>query len=98
MIIFEVMKYKARKLATSHFTQSICSGPAEIGVFTSVEKYLQSHFSEHWRVIDTARKCLVHYSIEVSVMAIPSNTENILYNIQQKVKKEQLTVMDMWRK
>jgi len=51
MIIFEVIKYKAWKLATSHCTHSISSRPAEIGVFTSLEKNLQSHFSEHWRAL-----------------------------------------------
>jgi len=44
------------------------------------------------------RKCPVHFNIEVSVMAILSNIENTVYRIQQKVKKEQHTVMDMLTK
>jgi hypothetical protein len=31
-------------------------------------------------------------------MAALSNTEKNVYRIQQKVKKQQLTLMDMWKK
>jgi len=51
MIIFEVIKHKAWKLATSHCTHSISSRPPEVVVFTSLEMNLQSHFSEHWRAL-----------------------------------------------
>jgi len=44
MIIFEVIKYKAWKLATSHSTHSISSRAAEVGVFISLEKNLVTFF------------------------------------------------------
>jgi len=95
MIIFEVLKYKVWKLATSHSTHSISSRPAEIRVFTSLEKNLQSHFSEHWRALRLQRKCPTCFNIEVAwwLFSVIS-----VYRIQQKVRNEQLTVMDMLTK
>lgn len=36
--------------------------------------------------------------INDQTMAALSNTEKNVYRIQQKVKKQQLTLMDMWKK
>jgi len=42
------------------------------------------------------KKCPIHFNTEVSMVTVLSNIEITVYRIQQKVGKEQLTVMDMW--
>jgi hypothetical protein len=48
--------------------------------------------------IDTVRKYLMKFDADDNTMAALSNIENEVYRVQQKAKKQQLTLMDMWRK
>jgi hypothetical protein len=48
--------------------------------------------------IDTVRKYLMKFDADDNTMAVLSSTENEVYRVQQKAKKKQLTLMDMWKK
>jgi hypothetical protein len=47
--------------------------------------------------IDTVRKYLMKFDVE-NMMAALSSIENQVYRVQQKAEKQQLTLMDMWKK
>jgi hypothetical protein len=48
--------------------------------------------------IDTVRKYLMKFDVDDNTMAALSSIENEVYSVQQKVKQQQLTLMDMWKK
>jgi hypothetical protein len=48
--------------------------------------------------IDTVRKYLMKFDVDDNTMAALISIENAVYRIQQKAKKQQLTLMDMWKK
>jgi hypothetical protein len=48
--------------------------------------------------IDTVRKYLMKFDVNDNMMAALSSIENEVYKVQQKAKKQQLTLMDMWKK
>jgi hypothetical protein len=48
--------------------------------------------------IDTVRKYLMKFDVDDNTMASLSSIENEVYRFQQKAKKQQLTLMDMWKK
>jgi hypothetical protein len=76
MITFEVIKCKVQVVAKSHHTWCGRSSFFSPKNFTSLEKNLQSHCSEHWGSIDTVRKFPVHFDVDVSMMAVLSSIEN----------------------
>jgi hypothetical protein len=45
---------------------------------------------------NTVRKCLIKFDVNDNMMDTHSGSENKVYRIQQKVKKEPPTLMDMW--
>jgi hypothetical protein len=47
--------------------------------------------------IDTVRKYLVKFDVDDDTMAALTSIENEVYRVQQKAK-QQLTLMDMWKK
>jgi hypothetical protein len=48
--------------------------------------------------INTVRKCLMKFDVDDNMTAAISSTENEVYRVQQKAKKQQLTLMDMRKK
>jgi hypothetical protein len=48
--------------------------------------------------IDTVRKYFMKFDVNDNTMAALSSIENEVYRVQQKAKKQQLTLMDMWKK
>jgi Mg2+ and Co2+ transporter CorA len=44
------------------------------------------------------RKYLMKFDVSDNTMAVLSSIENEVYRVEQKVKKQQLTLMDMWKK
>jgi hypothetical protein len=48
--------------------------------------------------IDTVRKYLMMFDVGDNTMAALSSIENEVYRVQQKAKKQQLTLLDMWKK
>jgi hypothetical protein len=48
--------------------------------------------------IDTVRKYLMKFDVDDNTMAALSSIENKVYRVQYKAKKQQLTLMDMWKK
>jgi hypothetical protein len=48
--------------------------------------------------IDTVRKYFMKFDVGDNTMAALSSTENEVYRVQQKAKKQQLTLMNMWKK
>jgi hypothetical protein len=48
--------------------------------------------------IDTVKKYLMKFDVGDNMVAALSSIENEVYRVQQKVKKQQLTLMDMWKK
>jgi hypothetical protein len=48
--------------------------------------------------IDTVRKYLMKFDVNDNTMAALSSLENEVYRVQQKAKKQQLTLIDMWKK
>jgi hypothetical protein len=58
---------------------------------------LQQHFSQHWKAL-TVRKYLMKFDVNDNTMAALSSIENEVYRVQQKAKKQQLNLMDMWKK
>jgi hypothetical protein len=48
--------------------------------------------------IDTVRKYRMKFDGDDNTVAALSSIENEVYRAQQKVKKQQLTLMDMWKK
>jgi hypothetical protein len=44
------------------------------------------------------RKYLMKFDVDENTMAALSSIENEVYGVQQKAKKQRLTLMDMWRK
>jgi hypothetical protein len=48
--------------------------------------------------IDTVRKYLLKFDVDDNTMVALSRIENEVYRVQQKAKKQQLTLMDMWKK
>jgi hypothetical protein len=48
--------------------------------------------------IDTVRKYLMKFDVNDNMMAALSSIENEVFRVQQKAKKQQLTLMDMWKK
>jgi hypothetical protein len=47
---------------------------------------------------DTVTKYLMKFDVDDNTMAALSSIENEVYRVQQKAKKQQLTLMDMWKK
>jgi hypothetical protein len=47
---------------------------------------------------DSVRKYLMKFDVDDNTMAALSSIENEVYRVQQKVKKQQLTSMNMWKK
>jgi hypothetical protein len=47
---------------------------------------------------DTVRKYFMKFDVNDNTMAALSSIENKVYRVQQKAKKQQLTLMDMWKK
>jgi hypothetical protein len=47
--------------------------------------------------MDTVRKCLMKFDYDNMIVAC-SSIENKVYRVQQKVKKQRLPLMDMWKK
>jgi hypothetical protein len=63
-----------------------------------VEKVnLKQHFCQHSTIL-TLRKYLMTLDVSDNIMAALSSIENEAYRVQQKAKKQQLTLMDMWKK
>jgi hypothetical protein len=48
--------------------------------------------------INTARRCLTGSDVDCNMVAALSSAGNKLYRTQQKVKKQQLSLMNMWKK
>jgi hypothetical protein len=48
--------------------------------------------------IDTVRKYLMKFDVDDNTMAALSSIENEVYRVQQKAKKQKLTLMYMWKK
>jgi hypothetical protein len=44
------------------------------------------------------RKYLMKFDVDNNAMAALSSIENEVYRVHQKTKKQQLTLMDMWKK
>jgi hypothetical protein len=47
--------------------------------------------------INTLRKYLIKFNVD-NIVAAVSNIETEVYRVQQKAKKEQLTLMVMWKR
>jgi hypothetical protein len=47
--------------------------------------------------IDSVTKYLMKFDVDDNTMAALSSTDEV-YRVQQKAKKQQLTLMDMWKK
>jgi hypothetical protein len=47
---------------------------------------------------DTVRKYLMKFDVDDNMIAALSNIKKEVYWVQQKAKKQQLTLMDMWKK
>jgi hypothetical protein len=48
--------------------------------------------------IDTMRKYLINFEVKDNTTAALSSIENEVCWVQQKAKKQQLTLMDVWKK
>jgi hypothetical protein len=48
--------------------------------------------------IDTVRKYFMKFDVSDNTMAALSSILNEVYRVQQKAQKQQLTLMDMWKK
>jgi hypothetical protein len=48
--------------------------------------------------LDTVRKYLMKFDVSDNIMAALSSIENEVYRVQHRAEKQQLTLMDMWKK
>ena len=48
--------------------------------------------------MNTVRKYLIKFDVDDNMMDTHSGSENKVYRVQQKVKKQPLTIMDTWNK
>jgi hypothetical protein len=58
----------------------------------------QAAFLSALEGIDTVRKYLMKFDVHDNTMAALSSIQNEVYRVQQKAKKQQLTLMDMRKK
>jgi hypothetical protein len=58
---------------------------------------MSSNFLSVLEGINTVRKYLFKFDVDDNMMAAHSSIENEVYRVQQKAKKQQLTLMDMWK-
>jgi hypothetical protein len=49
-------------------------------------------------VIDTGWKCFVKFDVVENTVAVLSSIEHVVCRVQEKVKQQQITLMDMRKK
>jgi len=59
---------------------------------------LQQQFLSTLELINTASNCLMSCDVSDNMMAAISSTENKAYGVQQKLKRQQLNLIDVWKK
>jgi len=58
---------------------------------------LQQQFLSALELINTASNCHMRFDVNNNMMAVISSTENKVYWVQQKVKKQQFKLIDIWK-
>jgi hypothetical protein len=59
---------------------------------------LQQQFLSTLELINTASNRLMRCDVSNKMKAVVSSTENKVYGVQQKVKRQQLNLIDLWKK